>query len=101
MTNNQLLYSINTKKSKVLCLRMERLIEDADYFEKSLDVYRREMTVYELWEVKLELESIWDAQIDLFYKIQAEHTKQKTDVFMESIRYINKRSSTMSWSKNY
>lgn len=92
MTNNQLLYQINTKRSKSLCLRLERLIEDADYHEKELNIYSREVCVYEICEIKLALDVIWDAQIDLFFKIRNDAHDYKNKVFMESIRVPKSRN---------
>lgn len=86
MTDYQIQYQINSKRSKSLCLKLERLIEDADFHEKELNIYSREVCVYEICEIKLQLDKIWDQQCDLFFKIRDEAHDYKTKVFMESIR---------------
>lgn len=101
MTNDQLQYQMNCKTSKSLCLRMERLREDADYFEKALNYNSLEIAVFELELIKQTLDAIWNDQVDLFFKIQSEHSKLKIDVFMESIRVHTPRNYHLVSDKNY
>jgi hypothetical protein len=101
MTDNQLQYSYNAKQSKILCLQLERLLEDADFNEKCLNVHSHEICIYQIKEIEAELDKIWDEQVDLFFKIQLEHSKHKTEVFMESIRPNFKKSKSTFDSKHY
>lgn len=73
MTENQLAYQLNCRRSKALCLLMEQLVQQADYEEKMMNYYSRELTVNEFNGIRLQLDELWDRQIDLFFEIQDEY----------------------------
>jgi hypothetical protein len=86
MTDNQIQYSLNAKKSIKLCQHMVRLIESVEFHKDMLNVAGVENAEYELSQIKNELDAIWSDQVDLFFAIKYERERLKTKVFMESIR---------------
>lgn len=93
MTENQILYKINCKESKALCLRLEQLIEEADYYEKSLGYHSLEVCVTEIQQIRYHLDTIWTSQVILFYQIQEEFKKK---VRCETMVRLNKRDIVVS-----
>lgn len=102
MTDNQLQYADNAKRSRDLVQYMERLIELADFEEKMLNVHSREVTLHKISEIKHELEGIWTLQVDLFFIIRDEYKQMQRRVFAESIRPpVGKALTKRSSAKDY
>lgn len=86
MSDNQLQYRINSKCSIAMCNELEQLVEYADYCEKMLNYHSLEITVLRYNQVKLELDVIWDEQVDLFFKIQDEYKDNKKAAVLASLK---------------
>lgn len=113
MTDNQIKYQSYCKRSKSLCIAMEQLTEEADYHEKRLNYNSRDLALDELKKVKDQLEDIWDVQVELFYKIQDDYSKQKqaeiekimtptlkkrSSKAIEQARPVNYKVKAMKWT---
>lgn len=101
MTDNQLQYNFNAKRSRGLCAEMERLMEFADYMDKLFNYDSREVAITRVLEIKIELDQLWDIQIKLFYEIQDEFKEGQRTAVMDKMSLPSRRSANNPSSKHY
>lgn len=102
MTDLQLLYNLNAKRSRELCRELEDLLEKADVYEKLLQYEIAQVARFRIDDIRNELNSIWDQQVDLFQQIIDEYkaAKQtKTEHFRNMRKkQIDAYSTQRRWS---
>jgi hypothetical protein len=76
MTENQAIYKANCTRSKALSEKLERLTEDVDYFEKSLNNERVNDCKQEIEDLRQQLNKLWDIQVNLFFLIQEQYRRK-------------------------
>jgi len=62
---------------------LELLVEEMKYYETTLDVYNKELTLIKINDVKQEYNQLFDQQLDLFFEIKEHNTKRSRDVMLE------------------
>lgn len=101
MTEKQMLYRRNARHSIKLCKELELLVEYADYQEKMLNYESMQVATIRYNEIQLELDGIWDLQVDLFYEIQADYREYKKGALIDSFRATAKKNKYTADHKNY
>lgn len=80
---------------------MELLVEYADYQEKMLNYESREVAVCRYNEIKIELDGIWDMQVNLFFDIQEEYKEYQKGALLESFKVLKARNKYTTDKKDY
>ncbi len=101
MTNNQLQYNLNAKRCRRLGQMLEHYIEWADFNEKELNAYSHEIAEYEVQQIREELDSLYDDQVELFFAIRDEFTRIKKQIFVETIRPVKGITTKVSSKIDY
>ncbi len=79
MTENQAIYKANATISKSLCVKLERLTEDVDYYQKALNNEHVQACKDEIDNIHDQLNELWDIQVNLFFQIQDEYRRKLRD----------------------
>lgn len=80
---------------------MELLVEYADYQEKMLNYESREVAVCRYNEIKIELDSIWDMQVNLFFDIQEEYKEYQKGALLQSFKVLANHNKHIANKKDY
>lgn len=105
LTENQIRYRINAKRSRALSADMEKLIEDADVYEKLSHFESMEQNYYKIDSIKKQLDAIWDEQVELFFIVieesQDKKRRQMAGLLLSPFRLMKNKNNHEVYEKTY